>query len=175
MGLFNFFKNEKQEANIQREVIATYTIEFPYRGAVENEGIEEYITGKTVYSYLNQETIDGINSSWNNSDMVSFINIKDKINDMELSIKENGVCNICVKAYEELTNEDREYLLNFVKGQASDGWGEGNFDYIYNKNNKDVYFYWDSPEKANDNNCIPFSIKFWWYDTDWYIKYVEGE
>ena len=184
MGIFNFFKNDEPKDDIQREIFKTYIIEFPYRGKMECEDIveettnNEYIMGKDVYLYLDQDSIDGISSSWNDSDMVSFIDnneIKNKINNMELSIKENGICNVSVKVYVELTNEDKDYLLNYVKGQASDGWGEGNFDYIYDKEKNELYFYWDSQEKAKDKNCISFSISFWWDDGDWYIKYVKGD
>ncbi len=182
MGLFDMFKKNEQKDDLQREVFKTYIIEFPYRGKIEckdidnYEAADEYIIGKYVYLYLDQDSIDGINSSWNDSGMVSFIEdneIKNKINDMKLFVKNNGICNIYVKVYEELTNEDKDYLLNYVKGQVSDGWGEGNFDYIYNKETKELYFYWDSQDKLKDNNCIPFSIDFWWYDNSWYIKYVE--
>lgn len=183
MGIFNIFKKQEEPKNdVQREVIKSYTIEFPYRGKIELEYLDEeaeddkYIDGKDIYLYLDEESINGINSSWNDSDMINFIDnneIKNKINNMELSLKKNGICNIYVKVYEELTSEDKEYILNYVKGQASDGWGEGNFDYIYNKETKELYFYWDSQDKLKDNNCIPFSIDFWWYDNSWYIKYVE--
>lgn len=101
--------------------------------------------GKDVYLYLDQDSIDGISSSRNDSNMVSFIDnneIKNKIHNMELSIKENGICNVSVKVYEELTNEDKDYILNYVKGQVSDGWGEGNFDYIYDKEKKNYIFIW---------------------------------
>ena len=179
MGLFDSFKKKKEK--IKKDIAKTYTIEFPYRGIIELEDLEEdseddeYISGKDVYLYLDQNTIDGINMSWNESNMTEFINntkVKSKIADIELSIKENGICNMYVKAYEELTDEDKEYVLNYIKGQASDGWGEDNFDYIYDKNNKKIYFYWDSKDKAEDDDCIPFSIQFWWDEKDWYIKYL---
>ncbi len=184
MSLFKFFEKEKIKNNMQREIFKTYIIEFPYRGKIELESLDEdsegdkYIEGKDVYLYLDKESINGINSSWNGSDMINYIDnneIKNKINDMELSIKENGICNIYVKVYEELTSEDKDYILNYVKGQASDGWGEENFDYIYNKETKELYFYWDFQEKLKDKNCIPFSIDFWWYDNSWYIKYAEAD
>lgn len=167
MGIFNFLKKDEQKGDIQREVFKTYIIEFPYRGKIKLEYLDEeaeddkYIDGKDIYLYLDEECINGINSSWNDSDMINFIDnneIKNKINNMELSLKENGICNIYVKVYEELTSEDKEYILNYVKGQASDGWGEGNFDYIYNKETKELYFYWDSQDKLKDNNCIPPKI-----------------
>lgn len=173
MGIFDIFKKKEE----QKEVIASYTIEFPYRGKIESEDIDddEYITGEDVYLYLDQDSIDGINSSWNDSDMAGYIDnndIKNKINNMELSIKEKGLCNVYIRTYEELTNEDKEYLLNYVKGQVSDGWGEGDFDYIYDSESKELYFYLDSQEKAKEKKCISFSIEFWWYDGNWYIKYV---
>ncbi len=40
---------------------------------------------------------------------------------------------VYVNAYEELTYEDKNCLLNFVKAQNSDGCEEENFDYIYDK------------------------------------------
>ena len=139
MGLFDSFKKKKEK--IKKDIAKTYTIEFPYRGIIELEDLEEdseddeYISGKDVYLYLDQNTIDGINMSWNESNMTEFINntkVKSKIADIELSIKENGICNMYVKAYEELTDEDKEYVLNYIKGQASDGWGEDNFCRISN-------------------------------------------
>jgi hypothetical protein len=182
MGIFSKLFGQKQKIGNDsqiRNVIKTYIIEFPYRGKIELEDLDcddEYISGKDVYLYLDQETIDGINWSWNSSNMIDFMDdkeVKIKIEDMELSIKENGICHMYVKVYEELTQKDKEYVLDYIKGQISDGWGEGNFDYIYNKNNKELYFYWDFTEKSQDKECIPFSIKFWWYDKDWYIKYID--
>ena len=179
MGLFNFLKKKEE---IKKEITKTYILEFPFRGRIDMKFLGEdakddkYISGKEIYSYLDKETIEGINYSWNGSEMTQFIDnkqVKRKVADMELSIKNNGTCNMYIKTYEELTNEDKDYLLAFVKGQASDGWGEGDFDYIYDKANNQLFFYWDYKEKAKDKNCIPFSINFWWYKGDWYIKYIE--
>lgn len=177
MGIFSIFK---KKAEIKRNIIKTYIIEFPYIGIIENElpKDDEYISGKEVYLYLGQENIDGINMSWNGSNMQDFIDdkkIKNKVVDMNLSLKNNGICYIYIRTYEELTKEDKEYLLNYVKGQASDGWGEGDFDYIYDKNTKEIYFYWDCQEKAREETCIPFAISFWWNSNDWYIRYVEDD
>lgn len=73
---------------------------------------DEYISGKEVYLYLGQENIDGINMSWNGSNMQDFIEdkkIKNKVADMNLSLKNNGICYIYIRTYEELTKEDKEY------------------------------------------------------------------
>ena len=78
MGLFDSFKKKKEK--IKKDIAKTYTIEFPYRGIIELEDLEEdseddeYISGKDVYLYLDQNTIDGINMSWNESNMTEFIN-----------------------------------------------------------------------------------------------------
>ena len=183
MGILNIFKKKTEtKEEIKREIIQTYIIEFTYRGIIEKEDLEqdvydeEYIFGKDVYSYLDEESIAGINMSWNGSNMIDFIGnneLQNKIADMELAIKDNGICHIYVKTYEELTEEDKKCLLNYVEGQASDGWGEGDFDYIYDKITKKVYFYEDFQE--DDENCITFSISFWWYDNNWYIKYINDD
>lgn len=162
----------------QKEITNIYTIEFPYRGTMEKEDIsdDEFIDGKDVYSYLGQNNVDGINYSWNGSNMTDFIGdkkIKNKISDIELSVMDSGICYMYVKTYEKLIEEEKKYILEYIQGQVSDGWGEGDFDYIYDKQNKQIYFYWNNVEKTKDMNCIAFSIHFWWNTKDWYIKYVD--
>ena len=186
MGLFNVFKKKEVtnttqlENDMSKDVVKTYILEFPYRGIIKNEdeaADDEYINGKDLYSYLDKDTVDGISYSWYASEMISIIDdekIKNKLHKFDLYIRETGVCNVFIEVYHELTDEEKDYLLDFVKGQASDGWGEGDFDYIYDIDNKELYFYWEFKEKAKDKNCncIVFSIDFWWYDNSWYIKYI---
>ena len=80
--------------------------------------------------------------------------VKKKLQDMQMFICKDGTCKVFISIFEELTESEKEYLLEFVKGQASDGWGEGNFDF-------------------EDNNGKYFRVAFWRNDSDWYIKYID--
>ena len=150
-GCENYYKS--QDNNIKY----TYIIEFPYYGVRENNDEMEYFNGKDTYQWFNQKIIDSIEWAWNCENMAMYISdekIKNKISDMKLHINSNGTCRIFITTIEELQKEEKEYILKFVSGQASDGLGEGNFDYT-----------------DKDNN--DYHVSFWNNDGSWYIKYVE--
>jgi len=156
-------KVKKKKLNIRKNklppknTLKPYVIEFPFYGVRCDEDVEEerYFEGKEAYECLNDSIIDAINISWNGSNMQNFVaeeELKKKLKDMQLFICKDGTCKIIISIFEELTAEEKEYLLEFVKGQASDGWGEGDFDF-------------------EDSNGKLFSVIFWKNDSNWYIKY----
>lgn len=143
--------------------IDTYIVETPFYGfkVQENESNEEwkYFSGEEVYKWLSKEDIDGINWSWNNDNMVEYIsnlNLKKKLSSINLYINKNGTCRFFVKVIEELNDEEKNQIINFISGQVSDGWGEGDFSY-------------------EDSNGETFELSFWKNDNSWYIKYIEDE
>lgn len=143
--------------------INTYIIESPFYGykVLETENGEEwkYFTGKEVYNWLSNDDIDGINWSWNSNNIVEYISnvsLKKKISDIQLYLNKNGTCRFFVGVLEELSEADKNLIINFIKGQLSDGWGEGNFDY-------------------EDEKGEQFELSFWKNDGSWYIKYIEDE
>ena len=73
---------------------------------------------------------------------------------MKLHINSNGTCKIFITTIEELQTEEKEYILKFVSGQASDGLGEGNFDYTDKDNNDYHVSFWN-----NDGSCILNMLK----------------
>lgn len=172
--LFNpKFGESKKKSNINMkdntlnkkslEDINTYIIEFPFFGfkVFYSEKGEEwkYYSGKEVYKWLSQEEIDGINWSWNSCNMVEYItneNIKKKISNISLFINKNGTCRIFVKVLKDLNDKEKKLIIDFMTGQISDGWGEGNFCF-------------------KDENGEEFTLSFWKNDENWYIKYIEDE
>lgn len=157
----NFKQVGESIAKKEKPIVKTYIVEFPYYGVREIETGDEYdakcFNGIEAYKWFSEEVVEGIKSSWNNSNMVDFIDdkhLKSKINDMRLNINSNGTCHIFVETYEFLNDEEKKYILDFIKGQASDGWGEGDFDFI-------------------DNNNQAYSVRFWSRPHEWYIRYVE--
>ena len=145
----------------QRDTLKSYIVEFPFYG-VRGDGDEEeevYVKGDRAYKWFDDSIIDAINISWNGSNMTNFISekeLKKKLQDMQLFVCKDGTCKIVVSIFEELTESEKEYLLNFIKGQASDGWGEGNFDF-----------------EDSDGNL--FRVTFWQKDEHWYIKYRDED
>lgn len=124
----------------------SYIVEFPFYGMIG----EEYIDGKEIYKRFTDVEKDYIISSWNTINMHTYIDdesIKNKILNMTLTISSNGVCNVQINTSSELNRDELNYVLNFIKGQCSDGWGEGNFDFG------------------------EYSVAFWKNDSSWYIKY----
>ena len=153
--------NEALNKQPKKDILKSYIIEFPFYG-VRGDGDEEeevYFEGNKTYKWFDDSIIEAINSSWNESNMTDFIfekELKSKIQDMQLFICTDGTCKIIISIFEELTALEKEYLLDFVRGQASDGWGEGNFDF-------------------EDSNGKSFRISFWKKDNDWYIKYIDED
>lgn len=140
-----------------RDTLKSYVIEFPFYGVRDDgEGEDEkYFGGKETYKWFDDSIIDAINFSWNGNNIPHFITekeLKKKLKDMQLFVCKDGTCKIIVNIFEELTTEEKEYLLDFVKGQASEGLGKGKFDF-------------------EDSNGKQFSVKFWKDDSSWYIKY----
>ncbi len=165
--LVNKSKNKKININTntkvnklpQRDTLKSYIIEFPFYG-VKGAGDlaeETYFDGKKAFKWFDDSIIDAINISWNGSNMIDFISekkLKKKLQDMQMFICEDGTCKVFISIFEELAKSEKKYLLEFVKGQASDGWGEGNFDF-------------------EDNIGKYFRVTFWRNDSDWYIKYID--
>lgn len=144
-------KNKINVVKEQKKIISSYIIEFPFYGVRD----DDYFNGADAYKWLNKEDIDGIIYSWDNLiQYMSNSNITSKVNNSILSMNDDGTCNIRVDVYELLTEDEKKDLLKFIEGQLSDGWGEGNFDFV-DKDNKD------------------FSIAFWKYQDNWYIKYID--
>ena len=169
----------KKTGNTGQQPVRTYGIEFPYRARIENEEDDEdkYISGQEVFSYFCQDDLEGLEVSWNSSDMPQYIDdpaLRTKIAEMPMTLLP-GICHIDISVFEKLTDEERESILRFVSGQASDGWGEGDYDFIRNSVTGEMYFYWDDESKAKEENCISFAIQFWWNDGDWYIRYTDTE
>jgi hypothetical protein len=141
------------------EVVKTYKMEFPFRGSL-GEDADNYISGKEVYSHLSPEDADGIKSSWVGSEMIQYINnneLKNKIIDMVLTLKSDGVCRLMISASEDLTDEDKANLKDYITGQVADGWGEDGYDFTFTK------------EDGNNTSC---TVSYWWNDSSWYIKYL---
>ena len=159
----NDYMNTNSYNKKRLEEINTYIIEFPFFGYKVIEGETEenykYYSGKEAYKLLSKEKIEEINNSWNNSNMVQYISnksIKSKISDISLFINATGTCRIFVKVLSDLSEEEKNLIINFVSGQMSDGWGETNF-----------YF-------NNEKNEV-CELSFWKNSDDWYIKYIEDE
>ena len=144
---------------LNNEIAKTYKMEFPFRGSL-GEDTENYVSGKDVYSHLSPEDADGIKSSWVGSEMIQYIDndgLKNKLIDMVLTLKGDGVCRLIIGASEDLTEEDKARLKDYITGQVADGWGEGDYDFTYSK---------------EDGSNTPCTISFWWNDSSWYIKYL---
>ena len=143
--------------------IDTYIIEIPFYGfkVHENENNEEwkYFNGEEVYKWLSKDDIDEINWSWNNDNMVKYISnpsLKKKISSINLYINKKGTCRFFVKVIEALKEDEKNQIIEFISGQASDGWGNGDFSYEHSNGEK-------------------FELSFWKNDNSWYIKYIEDE
>lgn len=159
-------KTDLKVDNLQKKKeksIDTYIIESPFYGykvlEIDNGEEWKYFTGKEVYNWLSNDDIDGINWSWNSNNIVEYISnvgLKKKISDIQLYLNKNGTCRFFVEVLEELSEVDKNLIINFIKGQLSDGWGEGNFDYEDEKGEK-------------------FELSFWKNDGSWNIKYIEDE
>lgn len=144
--------------------VNTYIVEFPFYGFkvfTNDLGKEErkYYNGVEVYNWLSQDDIEGVNWSWNGNNMLEYITdkkLKKKISNISLFINKNGTCRVFIKVLEELKEDEKNQIINFISGQVSDVWGEGNFDYEDEKGEK-------------------FELSFWKNDGSWYIKYIDDE
>jgi hypothetical protein len=87
---------------------------------------------KTFNTFANHDNLtDHMNSTLKN--VISSIEFE-AVDDGEWSDNLKTVVNLYahIKATRELTNHEKQDLLNFLRGQYSDGWGENGFE-IYGK------------------------------------------
>ena len=149
--------NNKVNKNPYRDTLKSYIIEFPFYGVKANDDLEKetYLDGKSAFKWFDDSIVDAINISWNGNNMINSISVKElkqKLYDMQMFICEDGTCRVIISIFEELTEEEKEYLLEFVKKQASNGWEKEDFEF-----------------KDKSENC--FRVVFWRNDNNWYIKY----
>lgn len=146
-----FFKKKKKEE--VKPTIDTKIVEFPL--CVElydsNDNIT-YIFGSDTNKYWFDNNKDVVIYDFDATKIWQYSSLKDKINIMHLNILDNGLVNIEIELNTILNSIEEEYLLEYIKGQMSDGWGEGILD--------------DTTENGQN-----FIISFW-NNKDWYIKYI---
>ncbi len=139
------------------KIAKTYVIRFPFYG-VRTDGDDNwtYFDGKEVYKWLSNDEIEGINNDWNLDDAVKYVDdkkLKDKLYELRLSVCNDGMCKVVANTYDKLTVGEEKNLINFVKGQASDGWGEGNFGEFQGSDGKPFELdFWD-----NEKSYIEFA------------------
>ena len=61
---------------------------------------------------------------------------------MKMQFLEKGYIEISISVREKLNDTEKQELLNLITGQMSDGWGEGNFDYLSDNNDKYNVIFW---------------------------------
>ena len=168
-SIFNLFKkkktinydvNKKEEIDKEVNFSNLYLVEFPFKGIRELELDEEpkedeFMAGELLIKAADKEFIEYVKWNWYASTLTDFMDqpLKEKVNNFYLTLNANGKCIAVIPTYSELTEEDKKYLLDFIKGQASDGIGEE--DYVYEYEGK------------------KYSLLFWWKQDDWYIKFIK--
>ncbi len=112
----------------------TYTYKLKTHGKCTIQGSNDYsydykITSNFEYG---DELGDAIEEDSNinfveymDSDYMGRDQVAKKLKSITLSLNDdNTLCTIII-AKEELTDEDKDVILDYMKGQFSDGWGEG--------------------------------------------------
>ena len=147
-----FFK--KKKSKVSKETIDTKLVEFPICVELYDDKDDiTYIFGSDINKYWFDNNKDVIIYDFDASKVWEYSSLKDKINIMRLYILDNGLANIEIEFNTILNSIEEEYLLEFIKGQMSDGWGEGILD--------------DTLDDGTN-----FNISFW-NNKDWYIKYIK--
>jgi len=146
-----FFKKNNKVEN--KPTIETKLVEFPLCVELYDEKDDiTYIFGSDINKYWFDNNKDVIIYDFDESKIWEYSSLKDKINIMHLNILDDGLVNIEIELNNKLNSIEEEYLLEFIKGQMSDGWGEGILD--------------DTTDDGQN-----FIISFW-NNKDWYIKYI---
>ena len=146
-----FFKKKKKIED--KPTIDIKKVEFPLCVELfDNDDNITYIFGNDINKYWFDNNKDVIIYDFESTKIWEYSSLKDKINVMHLSILDNGLANIEIELNTILNSIEEEYLLEFIKGQMSDGWGEGILD--------------DTTEDGQN-----FIVSFW-NNKDWYIKYI---
>ena len=142
MGLLNLFKKKKY----------LYKIEFPFR-AYEEDNPDNVISSTEIIKYMDSDDIDKIINSFEYSNLQQYFNeIGKKIKKMTLNLECSKYAQISIYTLCELTTIEKEQLLNLIKGQLSDGFGEDEF----------------SIHISHKKYCLEF-----WNNQDWFIRYVD--
>jgi len=100
---------------------------YPFYVEVLSDDSDErkVITGADVYKYVDSELKDAIIYDFAESGLARFYDDSSAVTDMTLEFDDGGF--IIIRALVRRNNDDkiRESLDSFIKGQLSDGWGEG--------------------------------------------------
>lgn len=154
MGLFNLFKNDK-ENNIDKEtrnddIVEIYNIEFPfyvnlYKKDFNEDNGDEPIELKEdeAFGILTNDNIEDICYDFESSELYQYWEyLGKKIVNMKMKFLEKGYIQISVSVRERLNDTEKQELLSLIAGQMSDGWGEGNFDYLRDNNDRYNVIFW---------------------------------
>lgn len=155
MGLFNRVK-KKEDSTDNNNIVEIYNIKFPFYVNLYNKNFDEEsgdepleLKAEEAYRILNKDDIEAMCSDFENSELYKYCNELDKkIANMQMQFVENGFIKIIVYVKESLNDNEKKELLKFISEQMSDGWGEGNFDYLNENEEKYNVIFW----KYNDWN-----------------------
>ena len=143
------------------KVVNVYNIEAPLMiesvKYTEAKEVRKKYKGEKIRNWITDDDIEIIKWSWYSGEMYQYIDneeLKNKINDITLDIDKAGFVRIKIYVYQELLENEKDEILDFLKGQLSDGWGEEDYDFT----------------KEDGTEYI---VNFWEYNKDWYIKFVE--
>ena len=157
MGLFNLFKDNKAPKNSIEKVtstddtLETYNIEFPFyvklykKDFNEDRGDEPIeLKGNEAYKILENDNIEGICYDFESSELYQYWeDLSKKIINMKMQFLEKGYIKISVSVREKLNDTEKQELLSLITSQMSDGWGEGNFDYLSDNNDRYNVIFWE--------------------------------
>jgi len=163
MGILDMFKkknlkeenkNEMNKEDKTYNVVETYTVKFPFFIDIEKEDCEDVeLSGNKAYEYLIKDEIEGICLSFENCEIHKYFDkIGEKIVKMKMQFLEDGYIKVSILVREKFLDDEKQKLLEFITGQMSDGWGEGDFDF-------------------ENNNGEWYSIRFW-KDKNWNIDFI---
>lgn len=156
MRLFNLFKDNKTpKNNIEKEtknddIVEIYNIEFPfyvnlYKKDFNEDSGDEPIELKEneAYRILTNDNIEDICYDFESSELYQYWDdLSKKIINMKMQFLEKGYIEISISVREKLNDTEKLELLSLITGQMSDGWGEGNFDYLSDNNDRYNVIFW---------------------------------
>ena len=156
MGLFNLFKDNKvtknniEEQTRNDDIVEVYNTEFPfyvnlYKKDFNEDSDDEPIElkGNEAYRILTNDNIEDICYDFESCELYQYWDdLSKKIINMKMQFLEKGYIEISISVREKLNDTEKQELLNLITGQMSDGWGEGNFDYLSDNNDRYNVIFW---------------------------------
>ena len=103
-----------------------------------------------------------------NSNYMGRDKVAEKLESITLSLNNDNTLCTTIIAKEELTDEDKDVILNYMEGQFSDGWGEG-FE------QHPIYTYTETEEVIKDEDEEENENGYYGYEPDTYTEYEDVE